>query len=340
MRPKKGIPIPGYCCIALLESCFMGCRMCRKWEYDIQEKAWGAPSLSQWESAITGLGEMTQGRLQVNFAGGEPLCREETLPLIVHTANCGMDAQLATNGLLLNEDKARELGRAGLKNATISLDGARSRTHDFLRGRPGSFEGVMRAIDLLTRFAPDTEIDLNTLICGINLEELPGLVRWAANDGRINAVGFQAVTHPFSAPLLERWYESPRYSFLWPRDEPRMEAILDELRELAKGNGIRLGFIKNPPVQFKVYKRYFRQPEEFVKRDGCHLMDALNITPEGEVRICFEQPALGNIKEKKIEEIWFSEQALKVREAISVCQRNCQAMVNCNFDGEKEYELG
>lgn len=83
------------------------------------------------------------------FCGGEPLLRfdliEELLPLL--SSNRITASSMVTNGYLLDLEKARRLKRAGLRQIQVSLDGAQAITHEKLRGREGSFDRAIQAIE-------------------------------------------------------------------------------------------------------------------------------------------------------------------------------------------------
>ncbi len=332
--------LPTYCCIALLESCFMHCKMCYKWQEDVSVRHRDEPSPEQWRSFLDDLARLCPAhKPQINFAGGEPLAREETLGLMRYAAELGFSSLLVSNAYLIDERKAREIALSGVESIVISLDGVTARTHDFLRGVEGSFQRVMNAIDLLHRYAPKTRINLSCVICAVNLRELADLVRWAESDTRIEGVRFQAVTQPFNTPEQEDWYKDGKYSFLWPQDKELTEKVLDELADLKENGNFRNTFwLGNSAGQLRMYKRYFSDPQTFVKKIGCHLdMRALNVTPGGSVHICFYKPSLGNIKQQSILDIWGSEQTREVQDSIKACRRNCQAMINCNFEEEESY---
>ncbi|MFH2144907.1 MAG: radical SAM protein [Candidatus Omnitrophota bacterium] len=330
---------PTYCCLAILESCFMKCKMCYKWQSDINLRSSDEPTVAQWKQLITDLASMGDIRPTINFAGGEPLVRGETLDLIAFASSLGLDTLLATNAYLIEKEMSLRINEINLKNIVISLDGVNKNTHDFLRGTAGSFERVQRAIELLQLYANKVKIDLATVISAVNLNEIVALVEWASQSSKINGIAFQAVTQPFSTPEEEKWYENPEYSFLWPKDLELVNSAMDRLIELKTAGSLRQGFaIKNPTRQLGVYKRYFEKPEDFVKRSGCHLYyQALNVTPAGEVHLCFYKPSIGNIKSSHIQDIWVSEKAKSVREQIKQCRKNCQALVNCNFDETEDY---
>ncbi|MBI4846190.1 MAG: radical SAM protein [Candidatus Omnitrophica bacterium] len=336
---KNNGAVPTYCCIALLESCFMKCKMCYKWKDDVSCRSPKEPSLNQWQQFIRDLGDLCRQRPQLNFAGGEPLAKEETLPLIAYAAKLGFDTLLASNAYLINEEKAKAIADSGLSCISISLDSVNSYTHDFLRGTTGSFDRVIKAIELLSRFSKKIRINLCTVISAVNLGGLTELVEWAAKDERIEGIGFQAITQPFSTPEDENWHKNPQFSFLWPDDitlvDDAMAALIMLKEKFPKNQHLQ---IYNPVSQFKMYARYFKNPRQFIKKQQCHLDEcAVNITPEGDIHICFYKSALGNIKESRIPDFWFSDKAQAVRQEIKNCRRNCQALVNCNFDEDEEY---
>ncbi len=94
----------------------------------------------------------------VKIAGGEPLCRgrEFVCQAIGQAKTLGMKTLLLSNGTLIDEETAKELGRAGLDRMQISLDGPDPRSNDRIRGK-GVFDKVITALERLCRC---TAIDL------------------------------------------------------------------------------------------------------------------------------------------------------------------------------------
>ncbi|MFA6133544.1 MAG: 12,18-didecarboxysiroheme deacetylase [Phycisphaerae bacterium] len=81
----------------------------------------------------------------VLYSGGEPLLREDLLPLVRRTRELGMRAVLSTNGTLIDEAMAEKLRGADLSYVGISLDGMRQ-TNDRFRGREGAFDLAIAGI--------------------------------------------------------------------------------------------------------------------------------------------------------------------------------------------------
>jgi MoaA/NifB/PqqE/SkfB family radical SAM enzyme len=88
----------------------------------------------------------------VDLSGGEPLLIEELPEIAARFAAAGVQVSLYTNGLLVNDEKAHELGRL-VTRVHVSVDGASAEVHDRIRGRRGSFEGALLALASLDRAA-------------------------------------------------------------------------------------------------------------------------------------------------------------------------------------------
>ena len=329
---KDLVKLPTYCCIALLESCFFRCRMCYKWKIDINLRDPQEPTLGEWKDFISSLRKVVKGKFQINFAGGEPLARKATVELIKYASDQGFDTMLATNAYLIDEEIAKKIGDAGLTLVNISLDSLKEERHDYIRGVRGAYRKAMQAIDLLNKYTANVRIGICTVILNENLDEL---VRWVQINEKLDGMGFQAITQPFSTPEDPFWYRDEEYSHLWPKDISKVDRVIDELIAMKQNGFNKLG---NPLSQFYVYKAYFRNPNNFIKKQKCHIdTQAINITPTGEIRICFYMEPIGNIKSDDIGDVWFSQKAKTLREKIADCKRNCQSMVNCNFDESQVY---
>lgn len=87
-------------------------------------------------------------KVMINITGGEPLCRpdlEECGKMIYEKE---FPWGMVTNGLALTPQRYRRLLQCGLRAMTISLDGI-GETHDWMRGRNGSFEKAAEAIKMV-----------------------------------------------------------------------------------------------------------------------------------------------------------------------------------------------
>ncbi len=85
------------------------------------------------------------------FTGGEPLVRPDLFELLAYAQALGFTNTMATNATLIDDAVARDLRRAGVVIAAVSLDGFDAATHDYVRGQPGSFDAALRGMRALRR---------------------------------------------------------------------------------------------------------------------------------------------------------------------------------------------
>jgi mycofactocin biosynthetic radical S-adenosylmethionine protein MftC len=85
------------------------------------------------------------GSFRLGLTGGEPLLRKDLVPIIDRATAHGLHPCLTTNGLLLDEHIARELGERELVWINVSLDGASAATNDSIRGA-GTFDEVTKRL--------------------------------------------------------------------------------------------------------------------------------------------------------------------------------------------------
>ncbi len=97
-------------------------------------------TLSKWEK---------QGDIAIT--GGEPLMKEELLPLMhyLESAEEIASIDILTNGTLINGEVVKEIKRLNkIRCVQISVDGASPTTNDAIRGA-GVFNKAIKAIQLL-----------------------------------------------------------------------------------------------------------------------------------------------------------------------------------------------
>ena len=83
------------------------------------------------------------GVFQVNIGGGEPFIRKSFPDLLAHCHEKGLVTCVSTNGMLMDDDLARRLGRLKMLYLQVSLDGATAHVNDPIRGR-GPMTGLWK----------------------------------------------------------------------------------------------------------------------------------------------------------------------------------------------------
>jgi radical SAM protein with 4Fe4S-binding SPASM domain len=92
------------------------------------------------------------GSFRLGLTGGEPLLRKDLFDVLDAATDHGLHPCLTTNGLLITDAVARELGRRELVWLNVSLEGPTAEVNDAVRG-PGTFAAVMDRLAVLRRHA-------------------------------------------------------------------------------------------------------------------------------------------------------------------------------------------
>jgi MoaA/NifB/PqqE/SkfB family radical SAM enzyme len=319
---------PDFVCIGITDACMLRCKMCQKWKEDIFIKnKTGEPAVEDWKRAISSLHKLTVKPLQINFGGGEPLLKKEIFELVSFCKQNGLKTNIATNGYLINKEMAKQIADSGLDSIIISLDSLCEDTHDYLRGKNGTYRQVMNALELLDKSCEGLYKGLCCVIYQKNMEDVLGLEAWAEEDQRINSVYFMAAMQPNNTAPDMRWYEKEEFQALWPKDPVRVGAIIDELIKIKRGRSK----ITNQISQLEAFKHYYKQPDRFVKSSQCNMGAALHFSSSGDIFLCYRWQVLGNVKTDDVASVWNSRLAKEARFDIAACKDNCHFLLNCFF---------
>ncbi len=132
------------------------------------------------EAALRAARELAQAmdpaRITGVITGGEPLCHPDVFELGAGLAELGFPWGMVSNGWLWSAETLQRSSQAHMTSVCISLDGLEA-SHDALRGRAGSFERALNAIDLLRGPGGPPVMDVVTCVHPGNLAEL-----WDVHD--------------------------------------------------------------------------------------------------------------------------------------------------------------
>jgi len=175
------------------------------------------------------------GLKTVKLTGGEPLLREETLPIIRYVSQVGARTILETNAMLVGSREA-ELFKEHRVSVGISLDGSTPAVHDRRRGLAGAFERTWRALELMTgRGIPVT---VTAAVSRSNREEIPKMLDLLAGLERKAPLAFKI--NPIMALGRARKLEHTGDT-LSPEDLLHLvRQVCDELLPWSKDHGIGL----------------------------------------------------------------------------------------------------
>lgn len=235
------------------------------------------------------------GSFRLGLTGGEPLLRKDLIDVIDAATERGLHPCLTSNGLLLDEHTARELGRRDLVWLNISLEGATAATNDRVRGA-GTFDEVVRR---LRAFGRHLRFTLAFTITRESAREVEACAALARELGAHTAV-FRPI-YPVGVAAAH------------PELMPSFAEYTDALACLA-ATGSELSPIDgfSPSLRADTQAITYRGP-------GCGAANLVaSISATGDVNPCsflgaaFES---GNIRDRPFAEIWNSGQAfLRLRE--------------------------
>lgn len=223
------------------------------------------------------------------------MMRPDVVELASFARERGLAVALATNGMLMTEKIAGELSGAGVRRVGVSLDGARSETHDGLRGVEGAFDAALNAIRIVRAAGVSTQI--NMTVCRENRDEVGEIVRLAEREG-VKAVHF-FVFVPVGCGL--DWGKDQSLSAV------ECEDLLNWFRRYEKSAGIETRLTCAP--------QYRRIPAEDRQEGGmtgpaspsgclggksvCFVSHAGDVFPCGYLPV-----AAGNVRDRSLKEIW------------------------------------
>jgi len=167
---------PMWCTWQVTYRCNFRCGMCGYWR-DIPESR-VEPTLDDF---ALGSGKLSRlGSIFVSLAGGEPMLRRDILDIVAIVGSRHFTF-LTTNGYDMTRETARELYRAGLWGASVSIDYASAEKHDRRRGIPGAFDRALAALEYLSqeRTSPHQRVNLMVTLMHDNLDDVEPLLKLA-----------------------------------------------------------------------------------------------------------------------------------------------------------------
>ncbi len=315
------------CDLSAAANCNFKCKMCFFWRP--QKNDGQTMSISDWKKLILQLEEFFGPDLLINISGpGEVLLLKGIEELLL-AAGRKFRVSINSNGYVI-DDTAAKIITDNIESISISLDGVSARTHDYIRGMPGSYSAAVLAIERLRKKSKTLIITVSTVILDYNLDEVIDLVNWIERS-EVNGIIFQAVSLPNNIAYDPMWFKN-EFKCLWPQDTEKVRTVMDKLIEY-KSQGSK---IVNSVKQLECFKEYFLNPQLHIKKLRCEVDNVLKIGSCGDIKICdFSQP-IGNVKISPLKEILASELAQEERLKAYECKSPCHLLVNCFHDNGGE----
>jgi MoaA/NifB/PqqE/SkfB family radical SAM enzyme len=269
----------------------------------------------------------------VQFSGGEPLLVRELPALLERLEAGGVRSSLYTSGYGVDEESAAWIARLAW-TIHVSVDGADAATHDFIRGRKGSFEKAMTALSLFDRLAAQRrERDAGPIEFGIDFSVVRSNFHQLERMCAEVAPRFPHLRHlNLAAAVPSGLANREGYAELELLSDEQMAVLRDRdfvarLRALAP-DVARVSVSDNLHLQM--------HPDQIAAGEAS--VQIMEIEPDGKVRAMpIYEGTVGNILEEPPEMIWRRAQerrhdAFVVRELSRVRSMNDWATAARNID--------
>lgn len=272
--------------------------MCNTWQFPTDPKKEIGPEI---------VAKLPTGLKFINITGGEPFLRDDLEAIISTVLPKTERLVISSNGYYTDKmiNLAKKFPNIGVR---ISIEGL-PEANDRLRGLPNGFDHGIRSL-LELRALGLKDIGFGMTVSDVNAKDMIELYRLADSMGLEFAT---ASTHnSYYFHKHDNAFQDPE---MVAREFERISC------ELLKSN--------RPKSWFRAY---FNHGMANYVRGGKRLLpcevgtDMVFIDPYGKVLPCngmdSEMP-MGDLTTQSFDEIWNSDQAKRVREAVKCCPKNC-----------------
>ncbi|MBN2581454.1 MAG: radical SAM protein [Planctomycetes bacterium] len=156
--------------------CNMRCSFCHYWQQPSRPE--DELTTDQFREASERLAQL--GTVFISLAGGEPLVRDDIVEIVEAIGRYHFPF-ITTNGWKMTEPLARELFAAGCWGVSVSLDYCDAARHDAQRGREGTFDRAVAAIEALSaaRQHDWQRVNVMSVLVDDNVDEIEKLLKLA-----------------------------------------------------------------------------------------------------------------------------------------------------------------
>jgi len=173
---------PIFVCWETTKACLLACRHCRA--RAIRKPMAGELTHEQGLKLIDQLVEFGEPYPALLLTGGDPLMRNDFFDLIEYAKNRGIYVAVAASVTpKLNEPAISRMKALGVDIMSVSLDGATPKTHDRLRGIPGTWAATVAALQTTSKAGLKAQV--NTTVMRSNINELPDIFHIAKQNGTV-----------------------------------------------------------------------------------------------------------------------------------------------------------
>ncbi|HMU47007.1 MAG TPA: radical SAM protein [Chitinophagaceae bacterium] len=257
------------------------------------------------------------GTQQVLMSGGEALLNPNFFRFCEILKKIPVKITLLSTGLTLKKN-AENIARY-IDDIIISLDGDKA-THNYIRNIPDAYAILKDGIKSIRQVAPKFRITARTVIHKINFRKWLDIIN-AAKEIEVDQVSFlpaDVSSHAFNREVL--WSDQKQREILLEENElPELKRLLEKIIQDYNDDFLN-GFIAESPGKLgKIYQYYAafygHNPFPF-KKCNAPWVSAV-VEADGTVRPCFFHEKMGNIREKSLESVLNSFEAIQFRKKLN-----------------------
>lgn len=276
----------------ITEACNLTCRHCHATS---GKPGPGELTTQEGYSFIRQVAETRPFKMLV-FSGGEPLVRPDIDKLLYYSKRQGLVNVIATNGTLIDDKRAIELKRLGVKGIAVSFDSTDKNIHNHIRRSPHAFDLALRAIEACKK--SDMVIQLNYTAMAENLSTLEEVVRFCHQIKANIMLCYQLVPMGRGEDIVS--------STLSPGQN---EELVKKLRILQRDSVTIVEPVAAPQYWPHLLKRDNKNSKSIAQATFFHGCAAgwglVYVKPNGDVWPCpFVPVSGGNVRENSLRHIW------------------------------------
>ena len=259
------------------------------------------------------------GIRSIRLYGGEPLLHRDLPRIVEHSVNLGLHTWLTTNGILLRK-KVDDLYSAGLREIALGFYGTGDEYNGYVHRRDSFAKMEAGVAYTRERYGSTMRLALGWL-----------LMRPTCSTDALHAAWDFALR--YRAPLtvnlvhysLPYFTEGPERELAFrPEDRPRLEEMVQELLVLKRAHPDMLA---NTEIGIRAIPDWLLLGPAM--RVPCERYRLIWIGANGVVQLCYVTFVLGNLHEKRLRELLFTQaHADASRDAFELNCPNC----HCSFD--------
>jgi len=324
--------------------CNLNCLFC--WRHSVKKiNLNNELSLLTYERIIEEAKRLNVQEMKI-IGGGEATCRKDLIKIMELIKKNNMYGYICTNGTIFKQKEIKRLFEIRWDHIKISLHGPNKQINDYLTKVKGSFDKVIKNIELFKEYKDHRRknkpyMEIGVVLVNKNYNKIIDFVKLGSRLG-VNAVFLEPITvYSKEGKKLKLNQEQIKVT----------KNILKKVKRLANkykiennfDNFISLNLIEKTNIMSEVILSGNKKTD-FFNLPCYEPFYRMGIRTDGVVGPCgfFDEMSPENIKNKSLKEIWFGDYFEKRRKHMlenklsDYCKKCCTTLVINNFEIRKQ----